>query len=122
MLQPLRIAALTALMIVGCSIGQSQAIATDKPQTQRAQCSGTRDRKSSTLSVVGLPQDQRLVCFNEHRPNKATNIGTVSGLSGGDTSLIGIDYRVQNGMLYGVGNAGGIYLLNASNAKATCGD
>jgi hypothetical protein len=37
----------------------------------------------------------------------------------GDTTLIGIDYRVQNGKLYGVGNAGGIYILDPQTAVAT---
>ena len=69
--------------------------------------------------MVGLTSDQRLVCFNENSPDQATNIGTVTGFTGGDSALIGIDYRVQNGKLYGVGNAGGIYLLDVTNASAT---
>jgi Domain of unknown function (DUF4394) len=120
MLKQLRISALTALIVVGFSSGNHGTIAaygTDAPKSSK-HCAAGRDRRS-TLNVVGLTRDQRLVCFNERHPDKATNIGTVSGLSGGDTALIGIDYRVQNGMLYGVGNAGGIYLLNASSAKAT---
>ena len=60
----------------------------------------------------------RSICFNERNPNRATNIGSVSGLAGGDTSLVGIDYRVQDGMLYGVGNMGGVYQLNVMDAKA----
>lgn len=70
-----------------------------------------------SLNVVGLTSDQRLVCFNERSPGQATNIGVVTGLTGGDSTLIGIDYRVQNRRLYGVGNAGGIYLLDVSNAS-----
>lgn len=43
------------------------------------------------------------------RPNQvARNINFVSNLSGGDTLLIGIDFRLQNRLLYGVGNAGGV--------------
>jgi Domain of unknown function (DUF4394) len=119
----LHISALTALIVVGFSGGNSGAIAvyaTDAPKSgnQRDQCAGGNDRRS-TLNVVGLTSDQRLICFSERNPEKVTNIGAVVGLSGGDTALVGIDYRVQNGMLYGVGNAGGIYLLNANNATAT---
>jgi hypothetical protein len=33
--------------------------------------------------------------------------------------VVGIDYRVQNRKLYGVGNRGGVYLLNTRNAHAT---
>jgi hypothetical protein len=123
MLKKRNISALTALIVIGFSVGNSGAIvvnATDAPKSgdQRDQCAGSNDRRSM-LNVVGLTSDQRLICFNERNPNRVTNIGAVSGFSGGDTALVGIDYRVQNGMLYGVGNAGGIYLLNATNATAT---
>jgi hypothetical protein len=123
MLKKRNISALTALIVIGFSVGNSGAIvvnATDAPKSgdQRDQCAGSNDRRSM-LNVVGLTSDQRLICFNERNPKKVTTIGAVVGLSGGDTALVGIDYRVQNGMLYGVGNAGGIYLLNATNATAT---
>ncbi len=85
--------------------------------------SGSPDRssfdRSRSLQVVGLTSDNRLVCFNEFSPQEAHNINFVSNLSGGDTFLIGIDFRVQNGLLYGVGNAGGVYVLDTSNAVAT---
>ncbi len=43
----------------------------------------------------------------------------VTGLVGPDTSLVGIDYRPQDGLLYGVGNGGGVYTLNTSTGAAT---
>ncbi|NEA67987.1 DUF4394 domain-containing protein [Streptomyces sp. SID12488] len=70
------------------------------------------------LKVTGLTSDQRLVQFRTKGPGKVSSIGTVTGLQG-DTALVGIDYRVQNGWLYGVGNAGGVYTLNTGNAAAT---
>lgn len=74
---------------------------------------------NESLTAVGLTTNQKLVRFNVENPRLTTRaMGTVSGLQG-DASLIGIDYRVQNGLLYGVGNAGGIYTINESNAKAT---
>jgi hypothetical protein len=36
-----------------------------------------------------------------------------------DASLVGIDFRVQDGQLYGVGDGGGIYTIDTTNAKAT---
>lgn len=66
-----------------------------------------------------MTSDNRLICFNEYAPDEARNINFVSNLSGGDTFLIGIDFRVQDGLLYGVGNAGGVYVLDTSNAVAT---
>jgi hypothetical protein len=71
------------------------------------------------LDVVGLTSDGRLICFKERRPDKAQPIGTISGLTGGDTALVGIDFRVQDGMLYGVGNAGGVYTIDTTSAAAT---
>ena len=47
------------------------------------------------------------------------DIGYVSGLVPPDVRLIGIDFRVQDGALYGVGNGGGVYRLDTSNATAT---
>lgn len=81
--------------------------------------SGDGSTRSRTLQVVGLTSDQRLVCFNEFSPSNARNIGMVSGLVGGDTRLIGIDFRVQDRLLYGVGNGGGIYTINVSNGALT---
>ncbi|MGI5448043.1 DUF4394 domain-containing protein [Streptomyces sp. CA-243310] len=70
------------------------------------------------LTAIGLTSDQRLVEFTVDSPAKPTGIGRVSGLRG-DTRLVGIDFRVQNEKLYGVGDKGGIYTLNTGNARAT---
>ncbi|GFH35725.1 DUF4394 domain-containing protein [Streptomyces pacificus] len=70
------------------------------------------------LEVIGLTDDLRLVQFRADRPNRVDPIGTVTGLQG-DTDLVGIDYRVRNGLLYGVGNAGGVYIIGTGSAAAT---
>jgi len=70
------------------------------------------------LEVIGLTEDQRLISFSENHPDKARAIGAVSGLMTGDM-LIGIDYRVQDGKLYGVSKSGGVYMLDTGNAAAT---
>lgn len=44
----------------------------------------------------------------------------ITGLDG-DRTLVGIDYRVQDGQLYGVGDAGGIYTVADSGAAAKVG-
>ncbi len=77
---------------------------------------GDSNRRNS-LNVIGLTNDQRLICFNEFRPGEARDIGFISGFSG-DARLIGIDVRVQDNKLYGVGNAGGIYTLDTRSATA----
>lgn len=80
--------------------------------------SGTEGLFGQDLVAVGLTTNQRLVRFAVDAPQRTQRIGAVSGLQG-DTALIGIDYRVQNNLLYGVGNAGGVYTLSETNAAAT---
>jgi hypothetical protein len=81
----------------------------------------TPDRSAGAgqaLQVVGLTADGRLVEFSSERTRSVDSIGKVSGLEG-DRSLVGVDYRIQDGKLYGVGNEGGIYTLSVRTAKAT---
>jgi len=88
------------------------------PATSARSYPATAARSGDDLDVIGLTTDGRLVRFDSTRPGRTRSLGLVSGLSG-DTSLVGIDYRVQDGMLYGVGNAGGIYTVSDRNAAAT---
>ena len=71
------------------------------------------------LTILGLTADQRLVKFRECNPRRLDEIGSVSGLQAPDYALVGIDFRVQDGQLYGVGNGGGIYTLDTHTAVAT---
>ena len=74
---------------------------------------------SPSLKVIGLTGDGRLVRFKTSSPYRLWDIGIVKGLQGHDTALIGIDFRVQDGQLYGVGNQGGLYTINPKTAVAT---
>ncbi|WP_204162016.1 DUF4394 domain-containing protein [Rathayibacter sp. VKM Ac-2803] len=78
---------------------------------------------AGNLRVVGLADGgAKLVQFNPVKPGTITGSVAVSGLTGGDTKLIGIDYRVQDGNLYGVGNnaaSAGVYSIDASTGVAT---
>ncbi|MET0997972.1 MAG: DUF4394 domain-containing protein [Marmoricola sp.] len=67
--------------------------------------------------AVGLAGGKTLVAFDLAKPGRPAGSGKVTGLTG-DTSLVGIDFRVQDKQLYGVGDAGGVYTLS-SKAKAT---
>ena len=51
-------------------------------------------------------------------PKRTKEIGFVTGLTGSDTGLVGIDFRVQDGKLYGVGNGGGVYTIDTDTAEA----
>ena len=89
----------------------------------RSECDdGRSDRDgrhgSGDLDVVGLTSDQTLICFEEDDPDDAENIGLISGLNG-DDRLVGIDYRPATGDLYGLGNNGGVYMVDDRSAQAT---
>jgi hypothetical protein len=71
------------------------------------------------LSIIGLTADQQLVTFRECSPRPLDRIGRVYGLYSPDTALVGLDFRVQDGQLYGVGNGGGIYTIDTETAAAT---
>jgi hypothetical protein len=77
------------------------------------------DAYFNSLKVFGLTNDGRLVRFRVSVPHFAKNIGYVSGLESPDTALVCIDFRVQDGQLYGVGNGNGVYTINTNNAQAT---
>jgi hypothetical protein len=73
---------------------------------------------SDKLSVVGLTDDGRLVRFRSDLPRRARDIAAVTGFAGTDTGIVGIDFRVQDGKLYGVGNGGGVYTIDTRTARA----
>jgi Domain of unknown function (DUF4394) len=76
-------------------------------------------KKSDNLRAFGLTNDGRLVRFRTDSPNRARTIGHLSGFTGSDSALVGIDFRVQDGLLYGVGNAGGVYTIDTTTALLT---
>ncbi len=51
-----------------------------------------------------------MATFTTDRPNVLDRVPELVGLTG-DSALIGIEFRVQNGLMYGVGNNGGIYTI-----------
>ncbi|UIX34736.1 DUF4394 domain-containing protein [Streptomyces sp. GQFP] len=104
-----------AIGVVGCEAAD-EAASSSNVGVQSAGVSG--QATGGRLNAVGLTADQRLVTFRVDRPGRAVPLGKVNGLHG-DTRLIGIDYRVQNNKLYGVGDRGGIYTVREIGAKAT---
>lgn len=63
------------------------------------------EKYSDGLRAVGLTIDQQLVSFSVDAPSSTRSAARVRGLDG-DRALVGIDFRVQNGTLYGVGDKG----------------
>jgi hypothetical protein len=78
-------------------------------------------------TIVGLTTSNGLISFDSATPGTVSTIGTISGLTAGDT-LVGIDRRPSlgpnNGVLYAVGvnlatGSARIYTLNETNAVAS---
>lgn len=110
------IAAALSLVLIGNASATSIELSIGAHSRQA--CDAPKAYRTGELWVVGLTADMQLVCFNEKRPDRASSSGVVTGLMAGDT-LVGIDYRVQDGKLYGVSRSGGIYVLDVRTAVAT---
>ena len=82
--------------------------------------SGRDDRsRDCRLTLIGLTADRTLVRLKECDTRYARRVRAITGLTGTDTMLVGIDYRVQDKKLYGVGDNGGIYVLDPETGVAT---
>ncbi|WP_405435102.1 DUF4394 domain-containing protein [Streptomyces avidinii] len=104
--------ALSAVLAAACA---TPALASASDIDTPAQTLPAMDHRG--LTAIGLTSDQRLVEFAVAQPSKTRAVGRVAGLQG-DTRLVGIDFRVQNEKLYGVGDRGGIYTLGTTDARA----
>ena len=70
-------------------------------------------------TLVGLTTVGSLVTFDSATPDVLIGAPVIiTGLAGGET-LVGIDHRPANGILYGVGSTNRIYTLNTSTGVAT---
>ncbi|MFD3809223.1 DUF4394 domain-containing protein [Streptomyces sp. NPDC058619] len=105
--------------LMACAIGAAVAATLALPPLASAggHAQPAADPATKALTVVGLTTDQRLVAFRTDGPARTTDLGRVTGLSG-DGKIVGIDFRVQDRKLYGVGDRGGIYVLDKASAQA----
>ncbi|MER7346224.1 DUF4394 domain-containing protein [Streptomyces aurantiacus] len=71
-----------------------------------------------SLRAYGITGDGTLMAtFTTDRPTVLDWVRAVTGLSG-DQKLVGIDYRPQDGLMYGVGDKGGIYTIKTPPATS----
>jgi hypothetical protein len=114
-----RLAAIGALAVLTVTLTACGAAAepTGAP-SELAASAGALATESSGRRAIGLTAEGELVGFDTANPGAAAVIGSLDGLQS-DTSLVGIDYRVQDGKLYGVGNKGGIYTIDDASGAAT---
>jgi hypothetical protein len=104
-----------------CSLAFLAACLMATSSAQADYQTSTWDYSGKYLKIVGLTDDGRLVTFRAGSPRRTRDLGYVLGLQSPDSYLVGIDYRVQDGKLYGVGNGGGVYRfdgVDAGNAGA----
>jgi hypothetical protein len=73
---------------------------------------GTSAAAPSGLRAFGISADGTLMAtFTTDRPQVLDWVRTIQGFSG-DTAAVGLDFRVRDGLLYLVGNKGGIYTVS----------
>jgi hypothetical protein len=96
------LAAGLALALAGCAIAPSD----DRPL-----------RKEELLAVAGDGATQSLIRFNAGRPDRILARHAVAGLAPGER-LVGIDFRVARGVLYGLSDRGRLYTLDPSTGAA----
>ncbi|MFG1814477.1 DUF4394 domain-containing protein [Kribbella sp. NPDC049174] len=92
----------------------TQATAGARPAVAAPAPAAAAKARPQSSDVVGLTDKGRLVKFRTASPDRIRRTARVQGLMD-DQRLIGIDYRVQNGKLYGVGDRGGIYTINTAS-------
>ena len=68
--------------------------------------------------VFGVTSDNRLVTFNSAAPEVINSSRAITGLATGE-SILGIDFRPANGLLYGLGSANNVYVINTMTGAAT---
>lgn len=70
---------------------------------------------AGSLRLYGLTDSNTLVSFDPNNPSKSKSVA-VTGIEG---TLLGIDFRPANGLLYGITDTNNIYTINFSTGAAS---
>jgi hypothetical protein len=108
---------LIAAAVLAASTLAGLAVAADMSGAAPADRHDRNDRDGDDLQVVGLA-GRRLITFDADRPERVDDVGRIRGLDV-DTRLVGIDYRAATNDLYGLGDQGGIYIVDEDSARAS---
>ena len=68
--------------------------------------------------IYAVTAANQLVQFNAGQPQKTLSTKALTGLAAGDT-LLGIDYRVAKGQLFGLGASGQLYRIDTKTGAAS---
>lgn len=104
------LAAAVALVAAMALSGPAAVSASEPADESDDRISGQPD-----LNAIGITADDRLIAFETRFPKDVFTIGGV--VLAEDDSVIGIDFRVQNELLYAVGSEGGIYVVDTGDAS-----
>jgi hypothetical protein len=74
--------------------------------------------RAEAESLIGLTTTGTLVTFDSTTPGTISFTVSITGLEAGE-SLLGIDRRPSNGLLYGLGSTSRIYTINTTTGVAT---
>ncbi|QPF75357.1 DUF4394 domain-containing protein [Roseateles sp. DAIF2] len=69
-------------------------------------------------TIYAVTTGKQLIRFNAGQPQRILARKALSGLAAGET-LLGIDYRVAKGQLFGLGASGQLYRINTADASTT---
>lgn len=108
MIKRLTAAALAALAAATLAVAPSSVGASPRFQSD---CFRSSSRSSQNVDVVATTRDQKLICFRSNHPERAHTVGKIGPLTT-DTRLVGIDVRPATGVLYGLGDKGGVYTVD----------
>jgi len=94
-------ALLTALALAGCATTPNETVGPPAKEF-----------------IDAVSTSNQLVRFNAGQPQKLLSSRPLTGLAAGDT-LIGVDYRVAKGQLFGLGTSGQLYRIDTRTAAAS---
>ncbi len=77
---------------------------------------GAVSNAASALTLYVVTAGNKLARYDSEDARSITRFGYLTGFTNGDTSLIGCDFRPQDGLFYGVGNNGGVYTIDTESA------
>jgi hypothetical protein len=69
-------------------------------------------------TVLAVTQDHQLIRFNAGQPRRILSRTALVGLPAGD-SLVGIDFRIARGVLYGLSRQGQLFTIDPASGQLT---
>ena len=73
---------------------------------------------AGAATIVGVTTTNALATFDSATPGSILGTVGITGLQGGET-VLGIDFRPANGVLYGLGSTSRLYTINPATGAAT---